>query len=275
MEIDEETPSRTTADAPRPPEGLDPVDAAWLARKSPAAPIILGVLSIALSPLLLGLFFGPLGLRAGIDLRRRGVRGIGSVLAVATSAVGIVLSVTTALLWGALLSSVLLGRDAMRAAEQWRGREIASTTVAALVGGVPREIDLSRPSGTSPRRAILIIDVGQPMCDLAVRSLSEVASDFPEVDVVVVSRDDDPRDVWSFVRLHGLESALRFTCVGALDALPPPLDQAAAIPTFLVVDQNGAIEQAIVGLHPADDLRKLMGGAGALPDEPPAATEGR
>jgi hypothetical protein len=85
----------------------------------------------------------------------------------------------------------------------------------------------------------------------------------------VIDRVARAEDVWNFVRMQGTGAAERFICVGDVDALPAPLDQAAAIPTFLVIDKEGSIEKAIVGLHPAADVEKLMGGAGALPAESP------
>jgi hypothetical protein len=268
MALDEKTPFQLAIESEL-KKVHDALDDAWLARKSPAAPIALGILSVLLSPLLLGLFFGPLGLRAGLDLRRRGVHRVGTGVAIVSSLLGIVLSVATALLWGSILAGVLLGRDAMRQAEAWRGRQVPSTTVQALVGGTPTSLDLARPAQGAMRQAILIIEVGQPPCHEAVRTLSEVSERFPEVPVLVIDRVARAEDVWNFVRMQGTGAAERFICVGDVDALPAPLDQAAAIPTFLVIDKEGSIEKAIVGLHPAADVEKLMGGAGALPAESP------
>lgn len=271
---DQLQPSNGAPD-PRSTDALHPEDAAWVARRSPTAPIVLGVLSILLSPILLGLFFGPLALRAGIDLRRQGVRGAATIVAIATSLVGIVLSVTTALLWGAVLSGVLLGRDAMRTAESWRGEEIRSSMIAARVAGVETEIDLAKPVAGAPRHAILFVGVGWDPCVQAVRALSEVAGNHPDVPVIVIDREAPAAEVEAFTRLHGTAAVERFSFVGPVTTLPAPLEQAAALPTLVIVGPDGVIEHAIVGAHPATDIEKLLRGDAARAKRGPSLDGGR
>ena len=244
-------------------DALHPDDAAWIARRSPTAPIVLGVLSIVLSPILLGLFFGPLALRAGIELRRQGVRGAGTIVAIATSLVGIIASVTTALLWGAVLSGVLLGRDAMRTAESWRGEEVRSAMVEARVAAGTVEIELARPAGGAPRHAILFVGVGWEPCAEALRTLGEAAAGRPEVPVIVLDREAPANEVEVFARQHAGVAAERFLFVGPVTTLPAPLDQAAAIPTLVIIGADGTVEYAIVGAHPTSDIEKLLRGDAA------------
>lgn len=250
---------------------LHPEDAAWMARRSASAPMVLGLLSVALSPILLGLFFGPLSLRAGIDLYRRGTRGAATVVAIGTGLVGVILSITMALVWGSILASVLLGRDAMRAAEGWRGQQVRTSMFDALVAGDARAIDLAKPVDGAARHAVLVIGVGFEPCALAIRGISEVADRYPDVPVVIVDREASTEDVRAFARQHGTASVERFFFIGRASALPAPLDQAAALPTLVVIGGNSAVEHAIVGAHPAVDIEKLIRGDAALPAEPPAA----
>lgn len=256
-------------------EALHPDDAAWVARKSPTAPLVLGVLSVLLSPVLLGLFFGPLALRAGIDLRRQGVRGAGTIVAIATSLVGIIASITMALLWGAVLSGVLLGRDAMRTAESWRGEEVRSAMVEARVAGETRQVDLAKPVAGAPRHAILFVGVGWQPCADAIRTLSEAAANHPEVPVIVIDRDAPAKEVEAFTRLHAVGGAERFLFVGPVDTLPAPLEQAAALPTLVVVGPEGVVEQGIVGAHPTTDIEKLLRGDAARTTRGPSLQGGR
>ena len=86
-------------------ETLDPADIAWRQNRSAVAPLAFGVIGLALSPLLLGLIVGPLGMRAGIDLWRTGTRRPAVVLGVAASFLSIVVSVVAALLWGSGVST--------------------------------------------------------------------------------------------------------------------------------------------------------------------------
>lgn len=262
-------PSSSAAEASG--DALHPVDAAWMSRRSAAAPMVLGILSILLSPILLGLFFGPLGLRSGIDLYRRGTRTAATVLAIATGFLGIVLSITLALVWGSILASVLLGRDAMRAAEGWRGREVRVAMMDAGIDGAAREIDLSRPVEGAPRHAILVIGVGWEPCAAAIRSLSEAAERFPEVPVVILDREASAEEVRDYARMHGTAAVERFIFVGKAQALPTPLDQAAALPTLVIIGPNRTVEHAVVGAHPTLDIEKLLRGDAAAPTQPAAS----
>jgi hypothetical protein len=242
---------------------LHPVDAAWMSQRSAAAPVVLGILSIILSPILLGLFFGPLGLRSGIDLYRRGTRTAGTVLAIATGFLGVVLSITMALVWGSVLASVLLGRDAMRAAEGWRGSEVRVAMMQSLAAGGSREIDLSQPVEGAPRHAILVIGVGWEPCAAALRSLSEAADNHPDVPIVVLDRGASAEEMRAFARTHGTGSVERFLFVGMAASLPTPIDQAAALPTLILVGPDRKVEHAVVGAHPSDDIEKLLRGDAA------------
>lgn len=244
---------------------LDPVDSAWLARRSALALLVLGIVSIATSPIILGLLFGPLGMRSGIDLWRRGTRNASTAAAVATSFAGIVLSVMSALLWGALLAGVLLGRDAIRAAESWRGEEIRSTELASLVGAEPVAFDPARPAGDAPRQVLLFIAVDFEPCADAVRALSEAARAHPGIPIAVVDQAARAERVQEFVRGVVGAGAEPFRCVGASASMPPPLDGLAAMPTLVVVARDGRIEKALVGAHPAADIEKLLRGDAALP----------
>jgi hypothetical protein len=45
--------------------------------------------------------------------------------------------------------------------------------------------------------------------------------------------------------------------------LPAPLDQAAAIPTLVIIAADGTVEYAIVGARPGSDIEKLLRGDAA------------
>ena len=244
---------------------LDPVDSAWLARRSALAPLVLGVIAMATSPIILGLLFGPLGMRSGIDLWRRGARNASTAAAVATSFAGIVLSVMSALVWGALLASVLLGRDAIRAAESWRGEEIRSTELASIIGTKSEVFDPARPGGDAPRQVLLFVAVGFDPCADALRALSEAARMHPGLPIAIVDQEARAERVQEFVRGVIGAGAESFRCVGASASMPPPLDGLAAIPTLVVVARDGRIEKALVGAHPAADIERLLRGDAALP----------
>jgi hypothetical protein len=121
-----------------PTTALDPIDQEWLRRRSAAGPLAFGVIGLVTSPLLLGLAFGALGMRAGVDLWRHGTRRPVVAVGIGASFAAVVTSVIGALLWGSVLTTVLLGRDAMRETERWRGRTVEAVQVRAV--GIPFDV---------------------------------------------------------------------------------------------------------------------------------------
>jgi hypothetical protein len=253
---------------PRADGALDPIDRDWIARRSAVAPLVLGAVSVVLSPLLLGLLFGPLGMRAGIDLWKHGTRRAAVVAAIALGFAGTVASIMGALLWGSILASVLLGRDAMREAERWTGRDVAAAVVefretSDRATPAPRSLGALDPN--AERWAILFCDEGSEPCIEAATTLAECASRAPKVVALAVAPDDSIAPLDARLRLQGVE--LRVAAFRAV----APLDAVAAFPTFIVVDRSGRIEKALVGAHPAADIDALLAGGAALPESAPDA----
>lgn len=268
--------SNRDADEPRDHE-LDPVDLAWLERRSAAGALTLGIVSILLSPLLLGLLFAPLGVRAAVDGLRRGGRGPMLFVGFGLSVIGLLASVSSALLWGALLSGVLLGRDAIRSAESLRGMSIEPVVIAARFDGVSRGLLLSAPGepadgslathpcvdatgGRAERFALVVLRMGtQPSVD-ALREIAIASNQHPEIPFVFVDQELDAAAIEQVALRDGGAMRQRDWFVGREGKLPPPLDVIAATPTIVVVDMHGRIEAALVGGYPASDLEKLFRG---------------
>ncbi len=248
----------------RDPGDLDPIDQEWLRRRSAAGPLAFGVIGLVTSPLILGLAFGALGMRAGIDLWRHGTRRSIVALGIGASFAAVVLSIMGALLWGSVLTTVLLGRDAIRETERWRGRTVEPVEVATLSpDGGAATIPL-RATGGAPRIAMLFVRVDSTASSEAIRTLVDALGRHPAVPALLVDPFAPAEDVRAFARGSGLAAA----AVGAGTPLPPPLDGVAAFPTLVVIDASGRIESAIVGARTPADLDLLLGGAAA--DPPPA-----
>ena len=244
---------------------LDEIDVAWQRRRNGLAPLVFGVLGIALSPLLLGLVFGPLSIRAGLDRWRAGVRRVPAAVGIASGLTAIVLSVTAALLWGAVLTSVLLGRDALREAERWRGRTVDAVELAVnrTDGSVVREA--LRPSTGSDRRIVLAVDIRQQPSRAALEAL--LAATVAVEDLLIIDLSDDGADLAAWV------SGKRHPPCGIVPhdaALPPPLDAIAALPMTLSIDRFGRIEGALIGVRPTEELEKLLSGKMSLDPPPPS-----
>jgi len=252
--------------APSAPDAreLDPIDQEWLRRRSAAGPLAFGVIGLVTSPLLLGLAFGALGMRAGIDLWRQGTRRSIVALGIGASFAAVVLSIMGALLWGSVLTTVLLGRDAIRETERWRGRTLEAVEVATLLPDGGAAAITLRATGGAPRLAMLFVRIDSTASTEAVRTLAAALGRHPGVPALLVDPLAPAEDVRTYARGLGLAAA----AVGAGVPLPPPLDGVAAFPTLVVIDASGRIESAIVGGRTPADLNLLLGGAAA--DPPPA-----
>jgi hypothetical protein len=244
---------------------LDPVDADWLRRRSAAMPLGLGVVGLLGSVLLLGLLFGPLGLRAAIDLWRSGTRRFAVIVGGGVSAAAIVASVVVAMLWGSLLASVLLGRDAMRLAERWRGREV----LAASIPGRSAEgeaADLALARGGTPAVLVFIDVLIDPASDLAATALAHAseAAAAAGARLAVAAPRATATDLDAWIGVEGGLGGVAWRG-DAATRWPEPLDAVAAFPTTVVIDGTGRIAGALVGVHPVEDLRRLIELAGSSP----------
>jgi hypothetical protein len=240
---------------------LDPIDQEWLRRRSALGPLAFGVIGLVTSPLLLGLAFGALGMRAGIDLWRQGTRRAVVVVGISASFVAVVTSIIAALLWGSVLTTVLLGRDAMRETERWRGRTIEPVAVSAVTGsGAATTIPL-RPSGGAARTVLLFVRVDSETSHTAAQAVADALSRNPSIPSLLIDPLAPADAVLRFARASGLDA----TVIGQESTLPEPLDSVAAFPTIVVIDAEGRIEAAIVGSRSSADLDPLLKGPGAPP----------
>ena len=245
---------------------LDPIDQEWLRRRSALGPLAFGVIGLVTSPLLLGLAFGALGMRAGIDLWRQGTKRAVVVVGVSASFLAVVTSIIAALLWGSVLTTVLLGRDAMRETERWRGQTVEPVAVSAMASsGTITTVQL-RASGGAARTVLLFVRVDSETSQAAARAVSEALARNPGVPSLLIDPLAPADSVLRFARASGLDDA---TVIGEESTLPEPLDSVAAFPTIVVIDSEGRIEAAIVGSRSAADLDPLLQGPGAPPTTNP------
>ncbi|MFM7051690.1 MAG: hypothetical protein ACKOYN_06110 [Planctomycetota bacterium] len=252
-----------TAESP----DIDAVDRAWLARKATVGSVVLGALSIVTSPFALGLLFGALALRGSIDMRRRGIRGPLPPAGIALGFTGIVASVAFAVAWGSLLVGVLLGRDAMRQAEQWKGRTVEQRMVA-VDGGSAVSFALVADRSECARTALLFVDGVSAVTPDAIAAVAAAHALHPTCCVAIVALDRDP----AAVRAAMVAAGAALPLLAPDRPLPPPLDMVAAIPTLVVIGPDGRIETALVGVRPREDLELLFSGQAALG---PSATQAR
>lgn len=241
--------------ATRDDEELHPEDRAWQRERFAAGALIFGSIGVVASPLLLGLALGPIGMRAGLDLWRAGIRRPVVAAGVLMSLVATAASILAAVAWGALLMQVLLSRDVLRETEKWRGQSIAQTTVAVRDESGVAERSLV-PGEGDRRLVLLFVDPGTAPSAEAVRTLAHACGRWPQVAILVVGVSTDAIATRDFVLAQGLDVAV----VDPASPLPSPLDAVFALPTMVVVDTEGRIESAVVGSRSLDEVERLLEG---------------
>lgn len=241
---------------------LDPSDRLWQRNRFAAGPLVFGIIGIVASPLLLGLALGALGMRAGIDLWRNGTRRMVVAVGIALSFFAVVTSVIAALLWGSVLATVLLGRDAMREAERWRGRTVEPRQIETLAASGATTMSLAVPDGAERLVLIFVSTQTAPSAEALVL-LGELMPLYPSCRFLVCDPLADAAAVRIFAMLGGVDAP----ALGDSTVLPPPLDAVAAFPTIVVIDRAGRIESALIGARTRAELDKIFSGAAAL--QPP------
>jgi len=239
---------------------LDEIDRAWLRRRGQVAPLAFGIIGMALSPFLLGLVLGPMAMRAGVDRWRSGLRKPVVAIGVASGFTAVVLSVVAALLWGSVLATVLLGRDAMREAERWRGKTVDRVELPIAVSEPGNASIWLRPDEGEPRLILVAADNGQEPSRNAILAIA--ASPLATMRVVLIDRGSGAETLAEWTRSQGLG----FEVVPRDAVLPAPLDAIAALPMTISIDSKGRIEGALIGVRPAKELETLLAGKMAVQD---------
>lgn len=240
-------------------DALHPEDRAFLEQRYRSAPLIFGVVSLLTAPIVLGMLPGALGLRAGIDLWRRGLRNPLIGLGVAASSLGIVASIVVAVVWGSLLAGVLLGRDAMRETERWRGLRVEPFSCVGEGATGSLEITVPTPAEDIERTVLLFVAVDSEPSKEALATLASILGEYPSARLLVIDPSQSAASVATFVGAFDIDAA----CIGRDAMLPNPLDRVAAFPTLVVMRRDGRVEFALVGARTSDELRSVISGEAA------------
>ncbi|MFM7135305.1 MAG: hypothetical protein ACKO0W_13435 [Planctomycetota bacterium] len=236
---------------------LDPADRAWIAHRSSGGRLsaLLGSVGLLLSPIAVGAVFAALGLHVGLSRWRQGLRSAWVSLGIGLSALALASSVFAALLWGAQLFGILMGRSAMQEAQKWRGAPLPALSLPVLLEDGPATVPL-HPAAPVVRHALVFIDAEIDFSREAIASVLEAAAGHPDCRVTLV----DLRVEASRIR-ERLGTFPGVAIVGRDAELPPPLDSVVAVPTLVVVGSDGRIEVALVGIRPREELERLLRGA--------------
>jgi hypothetical protein len=206
---------------------------------------------------------GALGLRAGIDLWQRGVRRGVVVAGVVTSFVGVAASILCALLWGSILAGVLLGRDAMRETERWRGEVLEPFSLTAIesISGETFSFEIPPKDDRVERVVLLLAGVGETPSAEAISTAVRVAERHPQCRLLIVTPLAARDDGKAFATIASASTAV--AVVGRDAMLPAPMHSVSAFPTTVVIDRVGRIEFALVGSRREEELDRLFSGEAA------------
>jgi peroxiredoxin len=235
------------------------------------ASLVLGFLALLSSVVLVGAFFGLVGLVLGVlHLARRTGRNGLAWAGVVLSVLGIVASIGVAA-WALPKVKNVLQKTLVRMAaeesgfEDWKGVAAPDFTVKTLDGAQLKLSDL--------RGKRVIVDFWATWCPPCVKEIPhfiQLRKEFPETELAIlgISNEDEPT-LREFVRRKGINYP-----IASADNLPAPYKNVTAIPTTFFIDRRGVIQEVLVGYHDLESLRKHANAPDSTGEPKPAPARG-
>lgn len=235
------------------------------------ASLVLGILALMSSVLVIGAFFGLVGLVLGVlHLARRTGRNGLAWAGIMLSVAGMVASIGVAA-WALPKVKNVLQKTLVRMASQesgfedWKGATAPDFSVKTLDG---THLKLSELRG---RR--VIVDFWATWCPPCVKEIPhfiQLRKDIPEAELAIlgISNEDEPT-LREFVRRKGINYP-----VASASDLPAPYKNVTAIPTTFFIDRRGVIQEVLVGYHDLESLRKHATAPDTIGELKPAPTPG-
>jgi len=220
--------------------------------------LVLGILAVFSSILVVGAFAGLLAILLGAIhiIKRRGPNGM-AWTGIALSVLSIVVSVALGALYATWIQS---GWDNVRSFAETETQE-TSTEFADWVGEPLPEIALTSLDGErfttqDLRGRRVVLDFWAtwcPPCTKEIPHFVQLTEENPREELLIIGiSSEDVETLKEFVE----EQQVNYPIVSTED-LPQPFDSILSIPTTFVVDQNGVIQNVLVGYHDYDHLKKL------------------
>ncbi len=238
------------------------------ASETPTAPLrdlprlcaILGVCACVLSPIVLGLLPGALGVRTSIDAYRIGYRGWLLRCGMLLSSLGLACSLIAMIIWGGTLGTILLSREVERDAVVWRGRELADFSLQ-LSNGAAFDFSEFRAQDASKRLVLHFWSSAFEPCRAGVHNVILASEESPNIQLIGVAPEDAEASARQFL---GPDASRMLSAFGA-QRMPAPLDQAGVRPTTAIINADGKIELVLLGVRSVEELRTAFVGASPKP----------
>ena len=237
------------------------------------ASLVLGILSLALSFLVLGGLLGLIGVILGAMHLGKKRRPAGMARwGVALSIIGLVASIGFAGLYYVTYQKIArimksASPDAAVDLAKWEGVQAPDITVTTLDG---QTIQLSQLKGKR-----VVLDFWAAWCPPCVREIPHFIRLFSQTSrdklVIVGISDEKAGTLRTFIKEKGINYP-----IGSATNLPSPYADIQSIPTTFYIDRQGVIQTVAVGYHEFDALKTealaadFQGEPKTLPVGPPA-----
>jgi thiol-disulfide isomerase/thioredoxin len=214
-----------------------PASATGARSAAPVVALVLAVVGLLASPLVVG---GALAAAGGVvgavALRRRRAPRGAAVAGVALGAAGTLAAVAFLGLY--VLVARSLGGGSGRDFADWHGRRAPEFTVPLLDGGAVTIAD----GASGPRTLVVFWATWCGPCRREIPDLNRLHEELGDRVRLVAISDEAPDLLEQARERHGIRYP-----IASADGLPSPFGDVRAIPTVFVLDEQGVVDDVLVG----------------------------
>ena len=224
------------------------------------AALVLGILSICMSFLVIGIFLSVIGFLLGIASRKSSLSvRLMAQWGVGLSIIGFILSIgITSYYYHTYREYMAMWEDWKEVSfEEWVGEPASDFAFIDLNG---KEMKLSDFEGKK-----IILDFWATWCSPCVQEIPhfiELQNSIPESQLTIIGiSDENIEELKEFSQKKNINYI-----IGTSSNLPAPFDEIMSIPTTFFIDSNGIIRNVLEGYHDLDDLQNNIDSLDEMPE---------